>query len=202
MRIGTCGGATLVVAAAVAVAAGSANARPVEQHTTVRSASGTDHGVEYHAGLATPGQILTTAVTGGVFEAAADGTKVLLRSDRGEVVAEVPLAFEVQGRKLLVADEIAADGRELKLAPRVATEIGEMQPVNSMARLMEELEKNVVGEVAGAVIGGIIGAVLGLGFLSLLTGPIGLVVGAVAGGYIMGGQTFSDAVLAVLSGQP
>jgi outer membrane lipoprotein SlyB len=83
-----------------------------------------------------------------------------------------------------------------------ATEIGEMQPINSMARLTNEINQNVVGLVAGGVIGGLIGAVLGMGFFSIITGPIGMVVGAIAGGYAMGGQPFLDAVNAVVSGQP
>ncbi len=195
-------GGAVVGAVVVGVAAGPASARPLECAAET-SAIGTDQGVEYRAELAASGQVLTTALTGGMFELAADGSKVLVRSDRGAIVAEVPLTFELDGRTLTVAGDIAADGRKLTLAPSAVTaEIGEMQPVSSMARLIAELEKSVVGMVAGAVLGGIVGAVLGLGFLSLLTGPIGMVVGAVAGGYVMGGQSFSDAALAVLSGQP
>ncbi|MGW4843071.1 hypothetical protein [Nocardia brasiliensis] len=201
MRFATFTGAALVGAVAMGVVTGQAGARPPED-ATVRSAVGIAEGVEYHAGLAVPGEVLTTAVAGGVFEAAADGTKVILRSAGGEAVAEIPLTFQIDGHKLMVAQQIADDGRKLTLAPRAASEIGEMQQVSSMARLVAELEKNVVGMVVGGVLGGIVGAVLGLGFLSLLTGPIGLVVGAAAGGFVMGGQPFSDAVFAVLNGQP
>ncbi|WP_433574717.1 hypothetical protein [Nocardia brasiliensis] len=201
MRFGTFTSAALVVAVATGVVAGRADARPPES-IDAGSAVGLDNGVEYHAGLTMPGEVLTTAVTGGVFQATADGEKVVLRSDRGAVVTEIPLTYEIDGHKLMVAGQIADDGRKLTLAPSAATEIGEMQQVNSMARLIAELEKNVVGMVVGGVLGGIVGAVLGLGFLSLLTGPIGLVVGAAAGGFVMGGQSFADAVLAVLNGQP
>ncbi|MFI6218530.1 hypothetical protein ACIBCD_41520 [Nocardia brasiliensis] len=201
MRFATFTGTALVVAVAMGAIVGQAGARPPEE-TTAGSASGIDKGVEYHAGLTAPGEVLTTAVAGGLFDAAEDGTKMILRSGGGEVVAEIPLTFQADGHKLRVDGQIADDGRKLKLTPRTAVEIGEMQQVSSMARLVAELEKNVVGMVVGGVLGGIIGAVLGLGFLSLLTGPIGLVVGAAAGGFVMGGQPFSDAVFAVLNGQP
>ncbi|GAA5044446.1 hypothetical protein [Nocardia callitridis] len=148
-------------------------------------------------------KVISTSVDGGRFELAEDRSKVTLRSDAGDFVAEVPLTFQVSGRNLAVAQQISDDGKSLALTPTMnAKDVGEMQPINSMDRLMVELNKNVVGIVAGGLIGGLIGTIIGVGFFSIITGPIGLVVGAIAGGLAMGGQPFIDAVTAVLTGQP
>ncbi|TQM30994.1 hypothetical protein [Nocardia bhagyanarayanae] len=201
MKFGMLATTTLLTAAVVGLAAGTVHANPTEQQEV--SASGVDQGVGYRTVLSDASRIVTTTVDSGRFEIAEGGAKVVLKSDRGEVVTDVPLTYELSGHRLSVANEISEDGRKLKLTPTVdAKAIGEMQPVDSQARLATEINKNVVGLVAGGVLGGLIGAVLGLGFFSIITGPIGAVVGAIAGGYIMGGQPFMDAMSAAISGQP
>ncbi len=201
MKFGTLATTTLMVAAAVGIAAGTVNANPPEKQEI--SASGVDQGVGYRAVLSDSSRVVTTTVEGGRFELADNGAKVLLKSDRGAVVTDVPLTYELSGQRLSVANEISADGRKLTLTPTAdAKAIGELQQVDSMARLTSELNKNVVGVVAGGLLGGLIGAVLGLGFFSIITGPIGAAVGAIAGGAIMGGQPFMDAMNAAISGQP
>ncbi|MEV0028477.1 hypothetical protein [Nocardia sp. NPDC050793] len=190
-----------MVAAAVGIATSTVNANPPEKQEI--SASGVDQGVGYRAVLSDSSRVVTTTVEGGRFELADNGAKVLLKSDRGAVVTDVPLTYELSGQRLSVANEISADGRKLTLTPTAdAKAIGELQQVDSMARLTSELNKNVVGVVAGGLLGGLIGAVLGLGFFSIITGPIGAAVGAIAGGAIMGGQPFMDAMNAAISGQP
>jgi hypothetical protein len=165
------------------------------------SADGVDGGVGYHAVLTDLSRVLTTTVSGGRF--ALTGDQVTLTSDTGDRITAVPLTYQVRGASVHVAQQISGDGRTLVLEPKAtAAEIGEMQPISSTAQLVNELNENVVGVIAGGVLGGLLGTVLGMGFFSLLTGPIGLLVGAVAGGYAMGGQPFLDAVTAVLTGQP
>ncbi|WP_067847481.1 hypothetical protein [Nocardia lijiangensis] len=201
MKFGTLATTTLLVAAVVGIAAGTVNANPPEKQEI--STSGVDQEVGYHAVLSDSSRVVTTTVEGGRFELADNGAKVLLKSDRGTVVIDVPLTYELSGHRLSVANEISADGRKLTLTPTAdAKAIGELQQVDSMARLTSELNKNVVGVVAGGLLGGLIGAVLGLGFFSIITGPVGAAIGAIAGGYIMGGQPFMDAMNAAISGQP
>ncbi|WP_280268591.1 hypothetical protein [Nocardia wallacei] len=200
MKLGTFAATALMVVAAVGIAAGTVNASPSTPGRELTS-SGVDQGVDYRATLAEDERTLTTVVDHGRFETTADGSRVLLRSATDAVIAEVPLTFEVKGHRLPVAQQISADGRTLSLTPRVtATDIGEMQPIDPMGRLVTELNKNVVGMVVGGVLGGLIGAVLGFFFLSWLTGPIGLLVGALAGGAIMGGQPFIDALAGIVTG--
>ncbi|MEU2253303.1 hypothetical protein [Nocardia xishanensis] len=201
MKFGTLATTTIAVAAAMGIAAGTVNANPPEKQEI--SASGVDQEVGYRAVLSDTSRAVTTTVEGGRFELADNGAKVLLKSDRGAVVTDVPLTYELSGQHLSVTNEISADGRKLTLTPTAdAKAIGELQQVDSMARLTSELNKNVVGVVAGGLLGGLIGAVLGVGFFSIITGPVGAVVGAIAGGYIMGGQPFMDAMNAAISGQP
>ncbi|MGV9616872.1 hypothetical protein [Nocardia xishanensis] len=201
MKFGTLATTTLMVAAAVGIATGTVNATPPEKQEI--SASGVDQGVGYRAVLSDSSRAVTTTVDGGRFELADNGAEVLLKSDRGAVVTDVPLTYELSGQRLSVANEISADGKKLTLTPTAdAKAIGELQQVDSMARLTSEIDKNVVGVVAGGLLGGLIGAVLGVGFFSIITGPIGAAVGAIAGGYIMGGQPFMDAMNAAISGQP
>ncbi|MFX0579704.1 hypothetical protein [Nocardia nepalensis] len=200
--------ATLLSVAAVGVAAATANAKPVEV-AKEESISGVEQGIGYRTVLSDAKdakevhRVMTTAVDSGKFELAENGTKVLLKSDAGDVVAEVPLTYELSGTHLAVDQAITDNGRTLALTPKLtAKNIGEMQPVNSMARLTDEINKNIVGMVVGGVLGLIIGAIVGVFFFSIITGPIGAVVGAIAGGYIMGGQSFMDAMMAVVNGEP
>ncbi|MEU6185941.1 MULTISPECIES: hypothetical protein [unclassified Nocardia] len=202
MKFGTIAAITLGAVAAVGITAGAANAKPVEPEREITT-TGVEQGVDYHTTVSRETGAISTAVEHGTFAVADDGTKIKLTSDTGAVVAEVPLTFQVSGSKLSVAHEISDSGRRLALTPVAgAKEIGEMQPISSMNRLIAELNQNVVGVVGGALLGGLLGALIGLGFFSIITGPIGLVVGAIAGGAIQGGQPFTDALMAVVNGEP
>ncbi|MBF6436882.1 hypothetical protein [Nocardia cyriacigeorgica] len=206
MKFGRFAVTTVLAVAALGISAGTVHAEPAKASEELR-AEGAEHGIEYTTTTDRSGRTITTKVEDGTFELVEGvedkADRAVLKSDSGEVVAEIPLAYEIAGARMSVAHEIADHGRELTLTTKPsAKEIGEMREISSMSRLVAELEKNVVGVVAGAVIGGLIGAVIGMGFFTLLTGPIGAVVGALAGGAIMGGQPFVDAIMAVLSGQP
>ncbi|WP_040791539.1 hypothetical protein [Nocardia paucivorans] len=209
MKFGTFAATTLLTIAALGVTAGTVHADPAPvttestESTEQLRTEGVDKGVGYKTTVDRETGTITTSVEAGRFELASDGERAVLKADNGEVVAEVPLTYEISGSKVSVAHEISDDGHELELTPTAtAAEIGEMREVGSMAQLTNELQENVVGVAVGAVLGGLLGALIGLGFLSIITGPIGLLVGAVAGGYVMGGQPFLDAVMAVLRGEP
>jgi hypothetical protein len=206
MKFGTFAATSILAVATVGITAGTVNASPPAAPPAAAkeiTTSGTDRGVTYHAVLSDFSRVLTTVVEHGRFVVNKDATAVALESDNGTDLVTVPLTYRMAGSTVHVAQHISDDGHKVVLEPKAtATEIGEMQPINSMARLTNEINQNVVGLVAGGVLGGLIGAVLGMGFFSIITGPIGMVVGAIAGGYAMGGQPFLDAVNAVVSGQP
>ncbi|MBO0853377.1 MAG: hypothetical protein J2P18_06370 [Nocardia sp.] len=213
MKFGTFAAISILATTAIGIGTGTAYAGPAAAPGTTPSVtspaqaapvtrSGTDRGVAYQAVLSDFSRVLTTSVQKGHFELNHDATAVALKSDAGENLTTVPLAYQLSGQTVHVAQHISEDGHKLVLEPQNGKEIGQMQPVGSMTRLTNEINKNIVGIVAGGVIGGIIGAILGFGFFSIITGPIGLVVGAAAGGLVMGGQSFQDAAFAVLTGRP
>ncbi|MVU79062.1 hypothetical protein GPX89_17635 [Nocardia sp. ET3-3] len=202
MKFGTCTAAALLAGVTVWITAATAPAQPP---TTLpeQIATGVEDGIGYRATVSDFSRVLTTTVSGGAFTTTADGGEVMLTSDTGAVVARIPLAYRIAGAAVQVDRAISDDGHRLVLTPAVtATEISEMQPVSSMTQLINEVNQNVAAVAVGGVLGGLIGTVLGLGFFSLLTGPIGLLVGGIAGGYATGGQPFLDAVTAVLTGRP
>ncbi|MFC4127330.1 hypothetical protein [Nocardia rhizosphaerae] len=209
MKLGHFPAAALLVGATVWITAGTAAAEPTTPAPET-TATGIDQSVRYEATLGEFSRVLTTTVTGGTFTTTADNTEVTLTSDSGAVVTRIPLAYEISGTTLRVTQTISDDGHHLVLTPEastaeideIASEIGELQTISPMSQLTNEINRNVVGVVVGGVLGGLIGTVLGFGFLSIITGPIGLVLGAIAGGYAMGGQPFLDAVTAAVSGQP
>lgn len=202
MRFGTFTATTVLAIAAIGFASGTADAKPIPD-TRENTRSGVENEVGYQIVFAGLDRKVTTSVDGGKFEAVADTDKVLLRSDSGNIIAEVPLNFEISGKRLELAEQISDNGEKLILTPRMAAkEIGEMRPIGSMDRLIAELDKNMVGVIVGGILGGILGAAVGMMFFSIITGPVGLLVGAIAGGYIIGGEPFMGAVTAVLTGQP
>ncbi|MFI6869023.1 hypothetical protein [Nocardia sp. NPDC050406] len=202
MRFGTFAATTVLAIAAVGISAGTVAAEPAAVDRQ-NASSGVDRGVGYRTVLADLDRTVTTSVDGGRFEMTADGARVLVRSEGGEVIAEVPLTFDISGQRLELVEQIDDHGEKLTLTPRMtAEEIGELRAIGSMDRLIAEIDRNIVGVVVGGILGGIIGAAVGLLMLSVITGPIGLIVGAIAGGMIMGGQPFTDALTAVATGQP
>lgn len=211
MKFGKFAATAMLAVATVGIAAGTANASPptstapapAHNRAQTYTASGVEQGVAYHSTLSDLSRKLTTVVDGGRFALAPGGTEVDLRSGTGATLVKVPLSYKVDGSTVHLGQQISADGRQLVLEPKAgsAKEIGQLQPVNSMSRLMTQINKNIVGMVIGGILGGIIGAVCGFFFLSIITGPIGLLIGALAGGAVMGGQPFTDALTAVISGR-
>lgn len=202
MKLGHFPAATLLAGAAVWITAGTTAAQPITPpQSPATTTSGVDRSVHYEATLTEFSRVLTTTVAGGTFTITDDA--VTLVADSGEVVTRIPLVYQISGRQMRVAQTISDHGHHLVLAPQPsATAVGEMQAINPMSQLTNEINRNVVGVVAGGLLGGLIGTVLGFGFLSIITGPVGLVLGAIAGGYAMGGQPFLDAVTAAVSGRP
>ncbi|WP_280445126.1 hypothetical protein [Nocardia brasiliensis] len=201
MQLGRCSAFSLLFIVALGIAEGTAAARPSEVRDEI-VATGIDQTVGYQSVLVEQGRGIVTTVERGIFEVALDGSKVSLISDDGVVLTEIPLNYQFGGRTLEVAEQVSDDRRKLVLSAKPgAKEVGQMRDVDANARLVGEINKNVVGMVVGGLLGGLLGAVIGLGFFSILTGPVGMVVGAVAGAYIMGGQPFAEAVNSVLGGE-
>src|SRR6266568_2312003 len=199
MKFGKITATVFMAVAAVGITAGTAAAAPAApvQPTTVHNdaTSGVLSGIQYHTVVSPVTRAITTTISGGHFVMAPNGGSVVLESNTGQQLDQVSLHQEFAGHAFTAAQQISADGRSLTLTPQVSPqEIGQVKDINAMDNLMVQVNKNIVGIALGAMLGGFLGGLLGLGFFSIITGPIGLVVGAIGGGYAMGGQQFLNAL--------
>ncbi len=203
MKFGKFTGIVLMAISAVGITAGTAYAAPAPAAVHNDATSGVDHGIHYRTSVSPVGKTITATVDAGRFVAAADGSTVALKSDTGATLDQVGLHANLGGHVVTVAQRISADGHTLTLTPQVAPrEIGQVKDINAMSNLWAQVQKNLAGVIIGGALGGFLGSLLGFGIFSLITGPIGIAVGAVAGGYAMGGQQFLDAVKAAATGRP
>ncbi|WP_433198329.1 hypothetical protein ACQP1G_03645 [Nocardia sp. CA-107356] len=202
MKFGKCSAIAVMTIAAVGGTAGTANAQPaaIEQAVTT---SGVEQGIGYNTALSTDDKVVTTTLDAGKFVLSANGNAVNVQADSGAVIAEVPLTFEVAGHAIPVGYQIADSGRRLSLTPEVSPkDIAELKNINSFDNFVQQANQNILGMILGGVLGGYVGGLVGFGIFSVITGTIGLVAGALAGGAVMGGQPFVDALTALATGQP
>ncbi|MFC8043228.1 hypothetical protein [Nocardia sp. NPDC057353] len=203
MKFGKTTAAVFVTASAMAVTAATANAEPAAagpgEATTV---SGVDHGIGYRIAVAPVDDAVTATVENGRFEAAGDGA-VLLATNDGASVLEVPRWYAADGRSITMAHTIADDGRTLILTPPpppAAAEVTAARDISSYDRLVDQINRNLPGVVGGAIVGGLLGACLFL--IWGVSIPLGVLIGGTVGGSIMGGPEFLAAVQAFVTGQP
>lgn len=91
---------------------------------------------------------------------------------------------------------VGADDRTLTSTP---ADIAQPQDISSYDRLKEQVNKNLPGVVGGAIVGGLLGACMPL--IWGVSVPVGALIGATVGGYIVGGPEFLDAVQAFIATQ-
>ncbi|MEV6431136.1 hypothetical protein [Nocardia sp. NPDC051463] len=202
MKFGKFSATAFLAIAAVGITAGAANAQPVAAEQAV-STSGIEQGIGYNTALSRDSKMVTTTLDAGKFALSGNGAAVAVQADNGAVVAEVPLTFEVAGHAIPVAYKIDDNGRSLTLTPDVSPkDIADLKDISAFDNFVQQASQNIVGMILGGMLGGFIGGLLGFGIFSLITGPTGIVVGALAGGAAMGGQPFIDALTALATGQP
>lgn len=197
--------AAFLAVTAVGITAATANGQPTvatEQPAVVvpgGAASGVNHGIGYTTAVSPSDKTITWAVDRGRFEVAGDGSAVQLVADDGTTVDRTPLRSEVAGLPIAITPTISQDGRTVTLAASMSQDdsaklqsIAGLKDISSYDRLVEQVNKNLPGVIVGGLIGSFVP------FLWIITIP----VGAVVGGYVMGGQEFLDAVTAFATGQP
>jgi hypothetical protein len=205
MKFGKITATVFMAIAAVGITAGTADAAPAPQPAAVHNdaTSGVENGIQYHTVVSPVSRTITTTVSDGHFVLAPNGMSVALESNSGRQIDHVSLRPELAGHVFTVAQQISADGRSLTLTPTVSPqEIGQVKDINAINNLFAEINKNIVGVVIGAGLGGFLGGLLGFGIFSIITGPVGALLGAIAGGTAMGGQEFLNAVQAAATGRP
>ncbi|WP_228003137.1 hypothetical protein [Nocardia australiensis] len=197
--------AVFMAISAVGITAATAHAElaVAEQPTAVNAVdtnSGVDHGINYQITVSPVDRGIIATVENGKFEIAQNGA-VVLESDDGAAVTEVPQRYAVDGRSIAIAQQIGADGRTLTLTPTLTAEdIAQLKDISSYDRLKEQINKNLPGVVGGAIVGGLLGACMPL--IWGVSIPTGVLIGGTVGGYVSGGPEFLDAVQAVVTGQP
>jgi hypothetical protein len=202
MKFGKFSAIAFMAIAAVGITAGTADAQPAAIDQAV-STSGVEQGIGYNTALSRDAKIVTTTLDAGKFALSGNGAAVIVQAEGGAVVAEVPLSFEVAGHAIPVAYKIDDSGRSLTLTPEVSTkDIAELKDISSFDNFVQQANQNILGMIVGGLLGGFIGGLLGFGIFSLITGPTGIVLGALAGGAATGGQPFIDALTALANGQP
>ncbi|MGW4123293.1 hypothetical protein [Nocardia sp. NPDC004711] len=197
--------AVFMAISAVGISAATAHAEPAltEQPTAVTAedtTSGVDHGINYQITVSPVDRAVVATVENGKFEVAQNGA-VVLESGDGAAVTEVPQWLAVDGRSIAMAQQIGADGRTLTLTPTpTAEDIAQLKDITSYDRLKEQVNKNLPGIAVGAIVGGILGAMIPL--IWGLSIPVGALIGATVGGYVMGGPDFIEAVQGWVTNQP
>ncbi|MGW5109475.1 hypothetical protein [Nocardia sp. NPDC004123] len=197
--------AVFMAISAVGISAATAHAEPAltEQPTAVSAedtTSGVDHGINYQITVSPVDRAVVATVENGKFEVAQNGA-VVLESGDGAAVTEVPQWLAVDGRSIAMAQQIGADGRTLTLTPTpTAEDIAQLKDITSYDRLKEQVNKNLPGIAVGAIVGGILGAMIPL--IWGLSIPVGALIGATVGGYVMGGPDFIEAVQGWVTNQP
>ncbi|MFE3055553.1 hypothetical protein [Nocardia sp. NPDC059239] len=202
MTFGKITAVVFMAISAVGISAATAHAEPAltEQPTAEDTTSGVDHGINYQITVSPVDKAVVATVENGKFEVAQNGA-VVLESGDGAAVTEVPQSLAVDGRSIAIAQHIGADGRTVTLTPTpTAEDIAQLKDINSYDRLKEQVNKNLPGIAVGAIVGGILGAMIPL--IWGLSIPVGALIGATVGGYVMGGPDFIDAVQGWVTNQP
>lgn len=151
---------------------------------------GQDHGLAYTSTLSDDHQGVTTHLSAGTFELAADESMVTVKAPDGTVVEEIPTDYEVGGYPVRLRTEVAEDGTTLTVWPTDSRgPISESTYNQGVHDAFQSQPKDigVLGCIAGGAVGaaifGVIGTVIGL--IALIVGAIpGLFIGLVAGAVI------------------
>lgn len=165
------------------MAAGTAYAQPAQiQHADAQPSAAvvhaTDHGVSYTTRQAADGTGVVTTLDAGRFALTSDAKAVTVSDPAGNVIATLPMGFQVAGQRFGLRPLIEQAGRSLTLQPVGAQPAAPAARVQAQARFVDEaadLARHQYNAAVGAVIGGAIGALLGF-FPWVLPNLIGAVV--------------------------
>lgn len=177
MRIAKFAATAMFSIAALCVATVTAHGDPGAVDSGI---SGVDRGVEYTTDLAADRSAVTTTLAAGRFEMGAGAVNVI--GLNGEVIASLPLVYQVADRSLSVVPEVDAAGTTLTVRPADPAEV--VVPTAESVALQNVADAGSI--VTGAVIGCLVGIAIGIWFFG-----IGAIIGCGVGGLIgaiIGGQ--------------
>ncbi|AYF75703.1 hypothetical protein D7D52_19705 [Nocardia yunnanensis] len=178
MRIARIAATAVLSVAALGVATATAHGEPAVAQPGI---SGADRGVDYSITLAPDRSAVTTTLTAGHF--ALTDAAVNILAPTGEVIASLPLTYQLADRTVSVVPEVNTAATELTMRPSdpadIAAPNGEVVALQNIA--------NAGSIVAGAVIGCLVGIVVGIWFF-LVGAIVGCGVGGLLGAIIAGDQ--------------
>src|SRR5690606_7414310 len=113
MRFAKTAAAACTVATALVITAATAHAEPAAPPDTVAATvSGVDHGIGYQITVSPVDEAVIATVGTGRFGFGPGGA-VLLQTDGGTALAEVPLSYAAEGRTIALTPHIDAAGHTL-----------------------------------------------------------------------------------------
>lgn len=190
-----------MTAAAMGVAAGTAYAAPAP-------APAQD---EINFESKVEDQSVVTTLDAGAFKVVDEGDTVEIKDNEGNTVISMPLAVQLNGFEIPLAEEVSEDGREITLTPQLdkTTPVAPADRVEGIAlQDVASPEENLLAQQTfGAQLaiatasGGLVGTIIGCIAGGLLLTPVGIVpgflggcaggagVGAIIGTIVAGGPT-------------
>ncbi|MBF6330424.1 hypothetical protein [Nocardia transvalensis] len=202
MRITKAIATAVLCLSATTVTAGVAGADPVPAERPGLGVNGTDHGVGYQVGLTPDSRAAVSTLQAGRFLATWDAESIAVTDDSGQMIASVPLRYDIAGKRIELTPTIEEAGRRLTLTPAAQTSTP-LRDIDAQQRLFDVVQANLPAVATGAAIGAAIGFVVGfpagLFVLDFITVPITTVLGGLIGGaaglYASGGQPALDTAL-------
>ncbi|ATL70873.1 hypothetical protein [Nocardia terpenica] len=203
MRITRSIAAALLCLTTAAVTTGVAAADPApDEPRPALEVAGSDHGVGYRVALSQDRHAAVSTLRAGRFLATWDAESVAVTDDSGRQVANLPLRYDIAGKRVDLEPAIDQTGRRLTLTP-AAQESAPLRDVEAQQRLFDVVQQNLpavaTGAALGAAVGFVVGFPAGLFILDFITVPITTVLGGLIGGaaglYASGGQPALDVAL-------
>ncbi|MCM6775040.1 hypothetical protein NDR87_24385 [Nocardia sp. CDC159] len=188
-------------------AAGVAAAEPAPAERPAVEVNGIDHGVGYRVAVSADNRAAVGTIATGRFLATWDAQSIAVTDDSGQTIANLPLRYDIAGKRVELAPVIDEAGRRLTLTPAGET-AAPLRDIDAQRRLFDLVQANLPAVATGAAIGAAVGFVLGfpagLFILDFITVPIttvlGGLIGAAAGLYASGGQPALDSALESVNG--
>ncbi|MEV0366775.1 hypothetical protein [Nocardia fusca] len=180
----------ILAASAVTVSSGVTAAEPAQPDAAATSS------VRYQSVMY--GDAVVTVLESGAFSLDADGTSVTARDADGQVLASIPLSFELGGQQHRINGRISPTGHALLLAPDVvatpvASPLENQRAGNDFAAKLGQA--GMAGPFGGAAVGAIIGLVVAVASCAILTIACLVTALPIVGAFAAGGGVVGTILL-------
>lgn len=197
MKLKKLAAVAMLAIGATTITAGAAYAQPAQVSVSSAPAhvSGVDHGIGFNTELSADRSRIVTTIDSGAFTVNGDSRTVAVSDRSGNVIARLPMSFELAGRQVNIRPTVDRVGTSLTLT-QIGTTVPQARNIDADQRLNEQIQHAGFGAAIGAGIGLIVAFIFFP--IALITVPVGAAIGFFA----VGGQPLIDAIVAKFSGQP